>query len=208
MLNSIVFKFARPIHSRLRSSRSRLAAGIMQPSPSMSLLDLGGSPGFGGEFDSLRALVGQIVVANLDPKTNSALVAPNVTVAVADGCNLPYPDQSFDWVFSNAVLEHVGGKDKQKQFAREMQRVARVGYFLSTPNRAFFLDPHTYLPYYHLLPESLQRVAVRLSVGHMQTWRPLRLVSARQLREMFPAAQVASVGPLGFNLIAYGRRAA
>ena len=203
MLNSMVVKFTRPVHSRLRASRSLMAAKIMRPSPSMSLLDIGGSPGFGGEFDSLRALFATVVVANLDPKTNCGPVAPNVSLAVADGCDLPYADGSFDWVFSNAVLEHVGDRKKQEQFTTEMQRVARVGYFLSTPNRAFFLDPHTYLPFYHLLPESVQRTAVHLSVGHMRSWQPLNLVSARQLREMLPTARVLSVGPLGLNLIAY-----
>ena len=127
-------------------------------------------------------------------------------MAVADGCSLPYPDRHFDWVFSNAVLEHVGDRDKQDQFTREMQRVARIGYFLSTPNRAFFIDPHTYLPYYHLLPDSVQRVAVHCSLGHMREWRPLRLVSERELREMCPSAQVSSVGPMGLNLIAHERR--
>jgi hypothetical protein len=208
MLNSIVVKLTRPVHRRLRSSRSQMAAQIMRPSPFMSLLDVGGSPGFGGEFDSLRALFSQVVVANLDPMTNIGPVAPNVKLAIADGCDLPYSDQSFDWVFSNAVLEHVGDRRKQDQFTREMQRVARVGYFLATPNRAFFIDPHTYLPFYHLLSEPLQRAAVYLSIGHMRSWRPLRLVSARELREMLPSAHVAAVGPLGLNLIAYGWRTA
>jgi hypothetical protein len=181
-----------------------MAAKIMRPSPSMSLLDVGGYPALGGEFDSLRVLFGRVVVVNIDAKCKMGDVAPNMTAAIADGCALPYPHRSFDWVFSNAVLEHVGGRTKQEQFSREVQRVARIGYFLSTPNRHFWLDPHTYLPFYHLLPERLQHIVVHLSIGHMRSWEPLRMLSARELGEMFPAANIVPVGPFGLNLVAYG----
>lgn len=205
MVRSLVLNAARPIHSKLRASRCRMAVGIMQPSTSMSLLDMGGAPGFGGEFDNLRSLFGRVVIANTDPHCEGRL-APNVTFDVANGCALPYPDRSFDWVFSNAVLEHVGDRTQQEQFTREMERVARIGYFLSTPNRHFLLDPHTYLPLYHVLPDRIQKFAVRFSIGHMRNWQPLGLVSARDLRDMLPLARVFSVGPFGMNLVAYGRR--
>lgn len=205
MVRSLVLNATRPIHARLRAGRSRMAVEIMQPSASMSLLDVGGAPGVGGEFDTLRSSFGKVVVINLDPGCKGRL-APNVTFEVADGCGLPYPDQSFDWVFSNAVLEHVGERAKQERFAREIQRVARIGYFVATPNRHFFLDPHTYLPFYHLLPDRAQTLAVPFSLGHMRQWEPLGLVSARDLREMFPSAKIVASGPFRMNLAAYERR--
>jgi ubiquinone/menaquinone biosynthesis C-methylase UbiE len=203
MFRSAVLRTTAPIHARIRANRSRMAAEIMRPHRSMSMLDIGGSPGLLGEFDSLRSLFGSVVVVNLDPGCNTRPVAANVTVEVADGCALPYPDASFDWVFSNAVLEHVGDHRKQEMFAKEMQRVARIGYFLATPNRHFFLDPHTYLPFYHLLPPKLQRWVVPLSLGYMDEWEEMRLVSAAELRAMFPSARVKEVGPFGVNLVAY-----
>ena len=178
----------------------------MQPAQSMSLLDVGGSPGMNGEWDRLRMLFQRVVVVNRDPECNThTQPAPNVTIEIADGCALPYPSRSFDWVFSNAVLEHVGDRTMQERFSKEMQRVARVGYFLSTPNKHFFLDPHTYLPFYHLLPRRWQEIVIHLSIGHMRSWEPLRLVSARELRQMFPSAHIETTGPFGLNLVAYGR---
>ena len=180
-----------------------MAAAIMRPNPSLSLLDVGGSPGFGGEFDRMRSQFGRVTVVNLDARTNRNLIARNVTVETADGCGLPYDDKSFDWAFSNAVLEQVGDFEKQRRFAAEIQRVARVGYFLSTPNRAFFLDSHTYLPFYHRLPASAQRIVVHVSLGLMKHWEPLNLVTAKQLQRLFPGARVEKVGPFGLNLVAY-----
>jgi len=205
MLRSILFKATDPIHHRIRAQRSRVAIQVMQADPSMSLLDLGGSAGFSGEYDDLRSLFRRVVVVNLDPQNKKALL-PNVEFEVADACALPYPDQSFDWVFSNAVIEHVGDRHRQEMFARETQRVARVGYFVATPNKRFFLDPHTYFPFYHLLPERLQRIAIHFSFGHMRQWEPLRLLSADELREMFPGAEVKALGLFATNLVAYGRK--
>lgn len=205
MPGSLLLKITRPVHSRLRAERCRIAMDVMRPTLSMSLLDAGGSPGVGSEFEDLRALFSAVKVVNIDENC-TAESRGNVEYEVADGCSLPFPDSSFDWTFSNAVLEHVGDRHKQEKFASEMQRVSRVGYFLSTPNRHFFLDPHTYLPFYHVLPETLQRMAIHLSLGHMRRWEFMRMVSAHELRAIFPEAKVISVGPFGMNLIAFGRR--
>jgi hypothetical protein len=206
MVLSLLHRATLPIHVRLRAGRCRKAQAVMHPSPSMTLLDVGGTPETGGEFDSLRALFAEVLVVNPDPRHGAVPMAPNVKFELGDGCALPYADESFDWVFSNAVLEHVGDRDKQVRFAQEMQRVARLGYFLSTPNRHFFMDPHTYLPFYHLLSDHAQAKVIRFSLGHMRQWRPLDLVSAKDLRQMFPSAKVAGMGLFRINLIAYESR--
>jgi hypothetical protein len=77
---------------------------------------------------------------------------PGVTFRRADGRALPYPDASFDYVHSSAVLEHAGNRAQQAQFLREMWRVARKGVFATTPNRWFPVEFHTVLPLVHWLP--------------------------------------------------------
>lgn len=54
----------------------------------------------------------------------------------------PFKDNEFDWVFSNAVIEHVGSKKEQLLFLNEMLRVGR-NVFLTTPNKYFPVDSHT-----------------------------------------------------------------
>jgi len=50
--------------------------------------------------------------------------------AAADGERLPFPDGSFDVVYSTEVVEHVSNP---KQFVAEMKRVARQWVVITTP---------------------------------------------------------------------------
>lgn len=59
-----------------------------------------------------------------------------------DGTVFPFEDQKFDWVFSNAVIEHVGNREAQIHFIQEMKRVARKVFF-TTPNKYFPVESHT-----------------------------------------------------------------
>lgn len=60
----------------------------------------------------------------------------------------PYKDKEFDWVFSNAVIEHVGLYGDQLIFLNEMLRVAKSVFF-TTPNKYFPIEAHTYVPFIH-----------------------------------------------------------
>jgi hypothetical protein len=112
----------------------------------------------------------------------------------ADGCALPFKPNAFDWVFSNAVIEHVGSWEKQKQFAQEVRRVARKGYFVATPNRNFPLEPHTLLPFYQFMTPRLQRVALKVSPGYLTEYEEINLLSAGQLGALFPEARILKTG--------------
>lgn len=59
--------------------------------------------------------------------------------------------------------EHVGGIESQRKFGAEIARVARRGYFVTTPNKFFPIEPHTLLPLYQFLPERWQRKVARIS---------------------------------------------
>jgi SAM-dependent methyltransferase len=91
---------------------------------------------------------------------------PAVTVITSDGTRLPFSDDAFDIGYSNAVIEHVGGRTQQLAFLRELYRVGKRGY-LTTPNRLFPIEVHTRIPLLHLLlPKSaFDRVATALGKG-------------------------------------------
>ena len=58
------------------------------------------------------------------------------------GGRFPFSDNEFDWVFSNAVIEHVGGEEEQIEFINEMMRVSN-NVFFTTPNKYFPVEAHT-----------------------------------------------------------------
>ncbi len=112
----------------------------------------------------------------------------------ADGCSLPFADGAFDLVHSNAVLEHVGSRERQEQFVAEMCRVAARGVWLNTPDAQSPLESHTLIPLAHWLPWPMRRrVYKTLNRGYFSDEENLHLLSAGALRRRFPAALRAKV---------------
>jgi len=73
------------------------------------------------------------------------------------GLNLPFAAKSFDFVHCSAVIEHIGDEKNQLQLVRECARVAKNGFFITTPNRWFPIEVHTSLPFLHWLPKRWHR---------------------------------------------------
>lgn len=80
-----------------------------------------------------------------------------ITYVKGDGKKLPFKDSSFDWVFSHAVVEHVGNDENRISFIQELLRVAKKGVVITTPNRYHPLEFHTGLPLLHFLPKKIHR---------------------------------------------------
>lgn len=74
---------------------------------------------------------------------------------------LPFPNADFDIGFSSAVLEHVGGTERQLFFLKELLRTCR-SVFLTTPDRAFPIEVHTFLPILHWMPKRIHRQLLSL----------------------------------------------
>jgi SAM-dependent methyltransferase len=79
---------------------------------------------------------------------------PDVHAVRYDGTIFPFENNSFDIGWSNAVIEHVGGEEKQIQFLKELKRTCKKLYF-TTPNRYFPFELHTKYPIIHWLPKKI-----------------------------------------------------
>jgi hypothetical protein len=107
---------------------------------------------------------------------------PGLQYFKADGRNLPFDDLSFDHVHSSAVLEHVGSRDNQALFLRQLWRVTRKSLFVTTPNRWFPVEFHTVLPLLHWLPPHLFRqVLTAMGKGFFADENNLNLLSRAAL---------------------------
>jgi ubiquinone/menaquinone biosynthesis C-methylase UbiE len=172
------------------------------------LLDVGGSPGINGEFLPLYARFAEVVVVNLERQNLEQFEGVKVQELVADGRKLPFETGAFDWVFSNAVIEHVGQYDDQARFANEIRRVAGKGYFVACPNKYFPIEPHTLMPFYQFLPKLVQRRIAPYSPGYLKEYEEINLLTAGQLQRLFPEARVHFIGfpLLGNSIVASYRR--
>lgn len=78
----------------------------------------------------------------VDDMTGMAELYPGKTFVHYDGRVFPFEDKRFDAVFSNAVVEHVGDRERQLLFINEMLRVGKRVFF-TTPNKWFPVETHT-----------------------------------------------------------------
>lgn len=134
----------------------------------------------------------RITAVGLEDGSGFVRLYPRVRYIQADATSLPFHDQEFDIAYANAVLEHVGDKQKQCAFLRELFRVARRGY-LSTPNRHFPIELHTRIPLLHLLLPKSSFDAVARSLGKgWATGSYMNLLSYGELESLLNEAGITN----------------
>jgi SAM-dependent methyltransferase len=156
--------------------------------PEERILDVGA--GRGGALERFNT-TNPITAVDVAPLEDGWLSQQNVEVKVADGTNLPFGDGEFPVAFSSSVIEHIP-KDLQPAFAAEIRRVGRR-YFVQTPNRYFPIEPHYQLPLFQFLPERTRRALNRrFTLGWRErgSWEEANLLSAGDLRRLFPDAEI------------------
>lgn len=148
----------------------------------LRLLDVGaGSGGIAHYFGSHTS--GRFSVDAVDVADNRE-ITENYRFHITADTTLPFPDNSFDVVISNHVIEHVGDAQAQHHHLSELHRVLKpdgVGY-LAVPNRWMLIEPHYKLAFLSWLPHKLRSHYLKLfrNVGFYDC-EPLTLRQTEQL---------------------------
>lgn len=183
--------------TRMRRARFALFLELLGRLPGhVEILDIGGTQ----EFWSLM-LPGdpgdiRVTLLNLEHQRVSSR---HFVSASGDARAMPqFADRSFDVVFSNSVIEHVGSYVEQAKMAAEIRRVGKR-YFVQTPNKRFPLEPHFLFPWFQYLPAAIRAgMLQRFNVGWYQRIPDaaaaraevdsIQLLTRRRFVSLFPGA--------------------
>jgi len=170
----------------------QLFMDVMRPAPGSRILDVGGTP------DLWRSAAGEglrVTLLNL-PKQIAALTAADrerFDTIAGDACNASDMVSSFDVVFTNSVLEHVGSARRQALFAATINRAA--AFWVQVPAPMFPMEVHCRLPLWWLMPPSVRRRLIWRWHRQGKTWiarqmAGTRPISRRRLRTLFPRGRI------------------
>ncbi len=186
---------------------------VMAPSAATTILDVGVTPdqtaADSNFFEKWYPHPERITATSIEDASCLEAAHPGLTFVQTAGDLLPFDDDQFDVAFSTAVIEHVGDRARQRRFLAELLRVSKR-FFITTPNRWYPVELHTYVPFLHWLPQHHHQQALkRLGKDAWATTENLNLLDERDLRALFPAGVVPTVtGTKLFgmrsNLLAYG----
>lgn len=187
--------------SRFRGERMRDMVRLLQLPPGARIIDLGGS-----EYNwRLIDHDYHITMVNLPGFNPPVSANPEIYESIeADATDLMdrFGDNSFDAVFSNSVIEHVGPEAKQADFAREARRLAPA-YWVQTPSLHFPIEAHNGLLYFWRRSQaSRDRIYDRWSKKYpawVEMLRETRVLSEARMKELFPDGQLYKEHRFGFE---------
>lgn len=201
----------------IRKAREEMFSLFMaefQPTSSTSVLDLGVSDEENSEANILEKhypFQNQLTCAGLG---NGRLVLssyPGIEyIKIFAGRLLPFRDGAFDIVYSNAVLEHVGGQEERRHFIQEALRIGR-SVFITVPNRWFPIEHHTGIPLMHFNRHFFRSVLRRTRLKHWTEPRNLEFLDKRLLLDEWPGKRTPKaaytgikLGPFSSNIAIFG----
>jgi len=185
----------RSLSGRARARRWHHLIDTFPSLAEMRVLDLGGTP----EAWRLAPVLPKSVTAvNLLPQESRV---EGVVAVQGDACELPDPVASdhFDLVYSNSLLEHVGGHVRRQRLADNVHSLADR-HWVQTPYRYFPIEPHWLFPGMQWLPyEARVQISMHWNRGHIRTHTraqaqeqvdEIDLIGISQMRRYFPSSTI------------------
>lgn len=193
MVMNILFKIFKKYQKISRQKKTNLFFKLIKPDRNNILLDAGG--GIGEGFDFIWGFFKKVIVVDQNRNYIDIVNQKNSDVLgiVGDVCDMHFiKDKSVDYVFSNAVIEHIP-KERRLLFAKEVCRVSKKGYFITTPNFWFPFEPHYFWPFFQFAPKNLQMMIKKyFKLGHYPKgcYERIELLTNKELKILFPKSEV------------------
>ena len=188
------------VGARMREGRWDLVRSAFPDLSQMSVVDLGGT------IEAWRRApvhAGNVTVVNLFEPGEAD--DPSLRPVLGDACRAREALEavgaptSYDVVFSNSLLEHVGGHAARVSLAREVHALAD-SHWVQTPYRYFPLEPHWLFPGLQFLPLAARaRLAAKWPLAHsspetaqeaMSEVQWTELVGIAEMRSYFPSSRI------------------
>ncbi len=143
------------VAATLRARRWNRFVELFPDIAEMRVIDLGGTAAY---WAAAPVRPARVVLVNLQAQASDEAW---ITSYVGDVCDPPEAVRAerFDVVYSNSVIEHVGGHANRERMA-EMVHGLGDRHWVQTPYRYFPIEPHWLFPGFQFLPTTLRaRVA-------------------------------------------------
>jgi hypothetical protein len=159
----------------------------------MRVLDLGGTA---VSWRTLGLRARGVTLVNLDDSADPE--EPWMEIRHADACAGGFGE--YDLVFSNSLLEHLGGHARRRQFA-DVVRESAPSWWIQTPYRYFPVEPHWVFPGFQFLPFRARVMicqrwnqgytpAIKDAAAAAELVASTELVSAAEMRMYFPDSEI------------------
>jgi hypothetical protein len=202
------YRFLPSISAFFRGRRMRSFVGILKIRSGAQVLDLGGAPAIWEHVSvpleiTLLNLPGALSTGEREILQSPSLGHHTFHLVEGDACNVSqFGDGSFDLVFSNSVIEHVGPAAKQEEFAHEVLRLGK-SYWVQTPSKWFPIEAHSGMPFYWFYPEWLRLALMKSWRKRLPAWwadyiGATRVLSRRRMAALFPNGRTRVEYFLGF----------
>jgi hypothetical protein len=199
-IRRLVVEAPNSVGGRARARRWELLTAQFPDFESYRVVDLGGTVDAWLQTPLRPA---HVTVLNLsEPGTSDQ---DWITAVTGDACDAPTVlaaatgEHEYDFVYSNAVLEHVGGHANRERFARAARELA-PRHWVQTPYRYFPLEPHWLFPGMQFLPVAARaQIAVHWPLAHSPArsveegrsavlWTDL--IGIAEMQEYFPTSRL------------------
>ena len=189
--------------NKLRRKRFQLLQksieNLVHPEKKFTVIDLGGDVNYWQQLNWQLPNVHTTLLNLYENKINDTLKANFISIQ-GNALEAPFESKSFDLVFSNSVIEHVGSYENQQKFANEVRRLSDK-YIVQTPSLWFPLEPHSLIPLFQFIPHSIRALLIMVfDINYfpkaksykeaLETSKTTLMFTKKRFKKLFPEADI------------------